>query len=179
MSTALRLARAGTASLLVSLFAACSSLPSMPSIPGLGGGSSAEASTGSYGKKQLQDLYSGFVRAEGFQPEITPSGNVKFTRNSRIHILYVDEKDPTYFRLAMAFAESDKSAAARARRLEGASFASGEVKVGKAYLDSDGDPTISVELFAKSPEEAKPLLARMLKVLDLTYTKYQEGARNR
>jgi hypothetical protein len=139
----------------------------------------AAASAQTYSKQQLQDLYSSFVTAEGFRPEITPAGNVKFKREGRTHVIYVDEKDPTYFRLVIAFAEDDKSQATRNRRLEAASFASGEVKVGKAYLDSEGDPVFSVEIFTIVPGDAKGIFNRLLKVLDLTYTKYQDKFNNR
>ena len=133
----------------------------------------AAASAQTYTKAQLQELYSSFVTAEGFHPEITPSGNVKFKREGRTHVIYVDEKDPAYFRMVFAFAEDDKSPATRLRRLEAASYATSEVKVGRAYLDSEGDPVFSAEIFTVVPGDAKTLLDRLLKVLDLTYEKYQ------
>jgi len=134
--------------------------------------SAFSASAQTYSKTQLQELYSSFVTAEGYRPEVSPAGNVKFKREGRTHVIYIDEKDPTYFRMVIAFAEDDKSAATRSRRLEAASFASGEVKVGKAYLDSDGDPVFSIEIFTVVPGDAKSLMDRMLKVMDLTYEKY-------
>ena len=131
------------------------------------------ASAQTYTKQQLQELYSSFAAAEGYRAEVTPAGNVKFKREGRTHVIYADEKDPTYFRMVFAFAEDDKSAATRARRLEAASFASGEVKVAKVYLDSDGDPVFSVEIFTVVPGDAKGMFSRLLQVLDLVYDKYQ------
>ncbi|WP_089416030.1 hypothetical protein [Vitreoscilla filiformis] len=135
--------------------------------------SAMAASAQTYTKQQLQELYSSFVTGEGFRPEITPAGNVKFKREGRTHVIYVDEKDPTYFRMVFAFAESDKSQATRVRRLEAASFATGEVKVGKAYLDPEGDPVFSAEIFTVVPGDAKAMMPRILQIMDLTYEKYQ------
>ena len=132
------------------------------------------ASAQTYTKQQLQELYSSFVTAEGYKPELTQAGNVRFKREGRTLVIYCDEKDPSYFRMVMAFAEDDKSQATRIRRLEAASYATGEVKVGKSYLDSDGDPVFSVEIFTVVPGDAKTLIGRLLQVMDLTYTKYRE-----
>jgi hypothetical protein len=103
----------------------------------------ASASAQTYTKRQLQETYSAFLRTEGFRPEITQSGNVRFRREGRSYVIFVEENDPTYFRLVLAFSAEDKSLQARIRRLEGCNVASAEVKVVKVFLDSDGDPTFA------------------------------------
>ncbi len=125
-----------------------------------------------YTKQQLQETYSSHLSAEGFRPELTQAGNVRFRREGRIYAIYVDERDPTYFRLVLSFSVEDKSPAARTRRLEGVNVATGETKVIKAYLDSDSDPVFSAELFLIVPGDFKTTLPRLLRAMDSAYDKY-------
>jgi hypothetical protein len=105
-------------------------------------------------------------------PRSPASGNVKFRREGRSYLIIADEKDPTYFRMTWAFADEDKSAAARLRRLEGCNVASAEVKVIKAYLDSDGDPNFSAEMFLVVPGDFKSSMSLLLRAMDNAYDKY-------
>jgi hypothetical protein len=132
----------------------------------------AGASAQTYTKQQLQETYSTYLASEGYRPELTPSGNVKFRRESKTYVIYVDERDPTYFRLVLAFTAEDKSAAMRIKRLEGINTASGDTKVIKAYLDSDGDPTFSAEMFLVVPGDFKTTLSRLFRAIDSAYDKY-------
>ncbi len=126
-----------------------------------------------YTKQQLQETYSKFLGEEGYRPELTPSGNVRFRREGKTYVIYADEKDPTYFRLTLSFSAEDKSPAMRSKRLEGLNLATSETKVIKAYLDSDGDPTFSAEMFLIVPGDFKTTLARLLRAMDSAYEKYQ------
>jgi hypothetical protein len=130
------------------------------------------ASAQTYTKQQLQTTYSDFLATEGFRPELTQNGNVRFRREGRSYVIYVDADDPTYFRLVLAFSADDKSPQARIRRLEGVNTASNEVKVVKAFLDSDGDPTFAAEMFLVVPGDFKTTLNRLLRAMDNAYDKY-------
>jgi hypothetical protein len=126
----------------------------------------------SYATQQLQDIYSGHLAAEGLKPELNASGNVRFRREGRSYVIHVDERDPLYFRLTMAFAVEDKSAAARQRRLEGCNTATSEVKVIKCFLDDDGDPTFAAEMFVVVPGDFKLALNRALRAMDSAYERF-------
>ena len=128
----------------------------------------------SYTKQQLQETYTSYLSAEGFRPELTQSGNVRFRREGRNFLIYADESDPTYFRIVMAYGEEDKSAPARLRRLEGCNTASFEVKVVKCFLDKDGDPNFSGEMFLVVPGDFKTALGRLLRAMDSANDKYQK-----
>jgi hypothetical protein len=134
--------------------------------------SRADAQT--YTKQQLQETYTAYLSSEGFRPELTSSGNVKFRREGRSFLIFADENDPTYFRMVMAFSAEDKSAQARLRRLEGCNTTSFEVKVVKCYLDNDGDPNFSAEMFLVVPGDFKTALTRLLRAMDNGYEKYQK-----
>ena len=130
------------------------------------------ASAQTYTKQQLQETYSTYLAAEGYRPEVTPNGNIRFRRESRIYVIYCDERDPTYFRLVLSFSAEDKSPAMRAKRLEGINVASADTKVIKAYLDSDGDPTFAAEMFLVVPGDFKTTVQRLFRAIDSAYEKY-------
>lgn len=125
-----------------------------------------------YTKAQLQEVYSTHLSSEGFRPELTNSGNVRFRREGRSYVIYVEENDPTFFRLVLTFSAEDKSPQARARRLDGCNTASAETKVVKAFLDSDGDPNFSSEMFLIVPGDFKSTLSRTLRAMDSAYEKH-------
>ena len=130
------------------------------------------AAAQTYTKAQLQETYSAHLSSEGFRPEITQSGNVRFRREGRSYVIFVEENDPTYFRMVLAFTAEDKSPQARIRRLEGCNTASAEVKVVKAFLDNDGDPNFASEMFLIVPGDFKATLSRLLRATDNAYEKY-------
>jgi hypothetical protein len=134
----------------------------------------APALAQTYTKDQLQQTYMSYLQTEGFNPNITQAGNVRFRREGRYYIIYVDEKDPEYFRLVLSFSAEDKSAQARMRRLEGANLATTETKVVKAYVDSDGDPNFACEMFLIVPGDFKTHLPRLLRAMDTAYEKYNK-----
>ena len=130
------------------------------------------ASAQTYTKQQLQETYSGYLSNEGYRPEITPNGNVRFRREGKIYVIYADERDATYFRLVLSFTAEDKSQAMRVKRLEGINVASSDTKVIKAYLDSDGDPTFAAEMFLVVPGDFKTTIQRLFRAMDSAYEKY-------
>ena len=127
----------------------------------------------SYSKEQLQQTYMDYLQSEGFNPNITQQGNVRFRREGRYYIIYVDEKDPEYFRLVLSFSAEDKSPQARLRRMEGTNLATVETKVVKAYVDNDGDPNFACEMFLIVPGDFKTHLSRLLRAMDTAYDKYR------
>ena len=126
----------------------------------------------SYTKDQLQQTYMQYLQQEGYNPNVTQAGNVRFRREGRFYIIYVDEKDPEYFRLVLSFSADAKSPQARMRRMEGANLATTETKVVKAYVDSDGDPNFACEMFLIVPGDFKTHLSRLLRAIDTAYDKY-------
>lgn len=125
-----------------------------------------------YTKDQLQQTFMSYLSQEGYNPNVTQAGNVRFRREGKFYIIYVDEKDPEYFRLVLSFSAEDKSPQARLRRLEGANLATNETKVVKAYIDNDGDPNFACEMFLIVPGDFKTHLSRLLRAIDTAYDKY-------
>lgn len=125
-----------------------------------------------YSQRQLQDLVSRHLNAESLKPEITDQGNVRFRNQGRIFVIHLDERDPLYFRLTMAFAVDDKGADARVRHLEGCNAASSDVKAIKCYLDDDGDPVFAAEMFLVVPDDFSLAFDRLLRAMDSAFRRY-------
>jgi hypothetical protein len=137
-------------------------------------GAAAPSLAQTYSKEQLQQTYMSYLNAEGYNPNITQAGNVRFRREGKFYIIYVDEKDPEYFRLVLSFSADDKTPQARNRRIEGANLATTETKVVKAYIDSDGDPNFACEMFLIVPGDFKTHMSRLLRAMDTAYEKYNK-----
>lgn len=125
-----------------------------------------------YSRKQLQDIVSRHLNAESLRPEFTDSGNLRFRNQGRVYVVHVDERDPLYFRLTMAFVADDKGPEARQRHLEGCNAASTDVKVIKCFLDEDGDPTFAAEMFLVVPDDFSLAFDRLLRAMDSAYRRY-------
>lgn len=125
-----------------------------------------------YSQRQLQDIVSRHLAAESLRPELTATGNVRFRSQGRTFVVHVDERDPLYFRLTMAFVADDKSPAARQRFLEGCNTATAEVKVIKCFLDEEGDPTFAAEMFLVVPGDFTLAFDRLLRAMDSAYRRY-------
>ncbi len=125
-----------------------------------------------YSQRQLQDIFSRHLAAESLRPELTTAGNVRFRSQGRTFVIHVDERDPLYFRLTMAFVADDKSPSARQRFLEGCNAATADVKVIKCFLDEEGDPTFAAEMFLVVPADFTLTLDRLLRAMDSAYRRY-------
>lgn len=134
--------------------------------------SAGAASAQEYSQRQLQDIFSRHLAAESLRPEVTATGNVRFRSQGRTFVIHVDERDPLYFRLTMAFVADDKSEAARQRLLEGCNTATADVKVIKCFLDEEGDPTFAAEMFLVVPGDFTLTFDRLLRAMDSAYRRY-------
>lgn len=125
-----------------------------------------------YSRQQLQDIVSRHLAAEALRPEVTATGNVRFRSQGRTFVVHLDERDPLYFRMTMAFVADDRSPAARQRLLEGCNTASADVKVIKCFLDDEGDPTFAAEMFLVVPGDFTLAFDRVLRAMDSAYRRY-------
>lgn len=134
--------------------------------------SAGTATAQDYSQRQLQEIFSRHLSAESLRPELTSAGNVRFRSQGRTFVVHIDERDPLYFRLTMAFVADDKSEAARHRLLEGCNAAAADVKVVKCFLDEEGDPTFAAEMFLVVPGDFTLAFDRLLRAMDSAYRRY-------
>lgn len=134
----------------------------------------ASAFAQEFSKEQLQQTYLQYLGAEGYKPSVTESGNILFRREGKSYIIFVNEKDPEYFQMWLAFKADDTSPEGRRKDIESANTANAETKVVKVYLDSEGDPTFSAEMLLVVPGDFKIHFSRLLRAIDYARDKFQD-----
>jgi hypothetical protein len=116
-------------------------------------------------KKELQQLYSEYLREEGYKPEIDGDGDVVFKREGRVYFIAVSEKDPEFFRVVLANIWPIESEEERSQVLIAADLSNAKSKVAKVFTVKD-DVWVSVELFLSSPADFKGVFNRSMSGID-------------
>ena len=136
--------------------------------------SAADAAAQSYSRQQLQEVYMKYLAAEGYRPEVSELGNVRFRREGRPYAILVDEKDPTLFRVVLTFAVDNRSPALRERRLEALNTAALETRLIKTYINDKNEPAFTAEMFLIVPGDFKTHFPRIMRLFDTAYDKYSK-----
>lgn len=117
-------------------------------------------------KKKLQNLYMEYLVAEGYRPEIDKDGDVQFRREGRLFFIQVSEKDPEFFRVALANFWSIESESERLRVLAAADHSNAQSKVCKVFTVKE-NVWAGIELFVASPSDFKAVFKRSMTALDV------------
>jgi hypothetical protein len=115
-------------------------------------------------KAQLQQMYSDYLREEGFSPKVDEDGDVGFKFEGGNYFIDVDESDPMYFSLVYANFWEIEDGEERAKVLEAANETSRTKKVIKVYAQQD-NVWASVEIFLPAPDQFQGVFNRSLTAL--------------
>ena len=118
-------------------------------------------------KRDMANMYSNYLRSEGYAPKIDDDGDVIFKYEGRTYLIMPDERDQQFFRLIFPNFWSIESEAERQKVLAAAGHATGLTKVGKVYIMRDST-WASVEIFLASPDHFSAVFTRSLFDLVLT-----------
>ncbi len=130
------------------------------------GAVTAQVSTSSSLKKeQLQRLYTEYLTAEGYKPEVDSDGDVRFKREGRTYFIDVSEKDPEFFHVVLANIWPIESEKERLQVLAAADYSNAKSKVSKVHTVRD-DVWVSIELFVASPDDFKGVFNRVMSAFD-------------
>ena len=127
-------------------------------------------------KAQLQQVYSDYLREEGFSPKVDSDGDVQFKFEGSNYFIAVDEKDPMYFALVYANFWEIEDAAERAKVLEAANHVCRNQKVVKVYA-LESNVWASIEIFLPSTDQFKPVFNRALRALQDGKNKFVDQMR--
>lgn len=123
------------------------------------------SASGSLKKEQLQRLYTEYLTAEGYKPEVDSDGDVRFKREGRTYFIDVSEKDPEFFHVVLANIWSIESEKERLQVLAAADYSNAKSKVSKVHTVRD-DVWVSIELFVASPDDFKGVFKRVMSAFD-------------
>ncbi|HWG85640.1 MAG TPA: YbjN domain-containing protein [Deinococcales bacterium] len=123
-----------------------------------------------------QQLYLDFLAEEGFRPKLDDDGDITFKYQGRRYLLWANEDDEAFFRLAAVYIWPIESDEERARALEAANDVNRGTKVGKVYLTQD-DVWCAVELLFDPPEQFRGVFERALGVLEYCVRQFHDHMR--
>lgn len=119
------------------------------------------------------EMYAEFLKSEGYSPTIDSDGDVVFKYEGRTYLLYGNESDPQFFRIAFPNFWAIESAEER-RRVERACLeVTANMKVVKVY-PVDDDTWASVELLVDPPEAFRAVFRRSLVLLQEAAHEFRE-----
>lgn len=129
-------------------------------------------------KDELQASYKSRLDELGYRPSISELGNVLFKAEGHTYVIYLDEKDPKFFRLVLAFqapaAAGDDQIAKRHKALNDATRTT---KTVKAYVADGGATHFAVEEFQATPGDATANMPRMIRAMQAAHNKYLQAMR--
>ena len=129
-------------------------------------------------KDELQASYKSRLDELGYRPSVSDMGNVLFKAEGHTYVIYLDEKDPKFFRLVLAFqAPAAAGEDQNAKRHKALNDATRTTKTVKAYVADSGATHFAVEEFQATPGDATANLPRMIRAIQAANTKYVQAMR--
>ena len=114
-------------------------------------------------KEAREELYTDFLRAEGYLPDLEKDGSVVFEKGDKSYVVVVDDDAEFFQVMAPIWKIHDEAERVKARRA--AHEVMGSTKVAKLYVYED-DICVAVELFCIPPEAFKRVFGRCMASLE-------------
>ena len=127
-------------------------------------------------KKSLQEMYTSFLKAEGYIGKIDKDGDVTFKREGKNYFIRVNDDDSKFFRLVFPAFWKIEDPAENLRALAAAEESNRKSKVSKVFL-VNGNTWASIELFVDKPEDFKKIFSRSLSALQNGVANYVKAMR--
>lgn len=126
--------------------------------------STVHAEEKKFTKDELQELYLSFLKREGYIPKLDEDGDISFKSESKNYYIFIDEKDPQFFRLVFPGFWEIENEKERARVLMAASHATWQTKCAKVFMVKD-NVWASIEIFVAEPKDFEPVFSRSMAAL--------------
>lgn len=111
------------------------------------------------------ELYFEFLAEEGYRPSRFEDGDIGFRREGKQYVLFTEEDDPQFFRLAALYVWPIENEDERVQALHAATAVTSQIKVAKVCVVDD-DVHATVELIFAEPGQFKPVFERAMSLLD-------------
>jgi len=117
-------------------------------------------------KQDLQNMYTSYLKEQGFQSSIDSDGDVQFKAEGRTFYIIVDTRDLQSFRILYPNFWEIESSDEKAKAVKVANYINRTTKVAKVYLNSkEDDVSMDVNIFIEKPEDFKLFFRRMIDLL--------------
>lgn len=119
------------------------------------------------------EMYVDFLREEGYVPKVDEDGDVVFKCEGRTYIVFGEEKDESYFRLAFPAFWEIESADEEDQAREAINELNAKMKVMKLFIVRD-NVWASVEMFLDPIESFKSVFTRSLNLLQQGVNEFRD-----
>lgn len=123
-------------------------------------------------RAQMQQMYSDYLKAEGYKPELDQDGDVVFKREGKTFFIQVSDQDQNYFRLVLPNFWTIESPAERAKVMIAADKTNSLSKAAKVFTTANNNVWVSVEIFVNDPRDFKAIFPRAASALDNGYSNF-------
>ena len=129
-------------------------------------------------REELQEVYVGYLKREGYSPEIDSDGNVTFKLEGGRYVILIDPKDRAFFHLAYFGFWKVETDADRQKALAAANQAMMTTKLAKVLVTKK-TVVATVGLFVREPAEFATFFERAVRGVQLAVRKFaDEMAKN-
>ena len=122
-------------------------------------------------RNELTELYFNFLQEEGYRPTVDDDGDLLFKAEGKTFIIFVNEEDPTFFRLVFPNFWPIEDEDEYAKVLDAANLATARTKVTKIYSVND-NVWASAEVFVPEIEDFKKLFGRCMDALRVGFSAF-------
>jgi hypothetical protein len=119
------------------------------------------------------EMYSEYLREEGYVPRVDDDGDVVFKKEGGTYILFADEEDKTYFRLVFPAFWEIESEDEDERARQAINELNADLKVIKLYVVRN-NVWAGVEMFIDPIESFRATFPRSIRLLANAVNKFRE-----
>jgi hypothetical protein len=117
-------------------------------------------------KTQLQNMYTTYLKKQGYQSEVDSDGDVTFKAEGRNFWIDIDDRDLQSFRIVFSNFWEIESLAEKEKCYEVANYINRTTKVAKVFINSREDNvSMDANIFIEKPEDFEFHFRRMLDLL--------------
>ncbi|MGA9115702.1 MAG: hypothetical protein WB626_02895 [Bacteroidota bacterium] len=127
-------------------------------------------------KKARAEMYSAYLRNEGFSPTIGEKGEVLFKMEGRTYVIFSDENDEPFFQIVFPNFWTIESEQERAKVERAALHATAATKVAKIY-PVESNVWGSIEMFLTPPDSFKAVFHRSMGALTAAVNNFAQEMR--
>jgi hypothetical protein len=125
-------------------------------------------------KSELQKMYLGYLRDEGYSPSLNSVGDVGFKIEGRNYYISVDENDPVYFRIVYPDFWKIESEAERGKVSTVIMSINRTTKLARVYIEAWDNTYIDAGIFLNTPEDFKYHFSRMISTIQTARRKFAD-----
>jgi hypothetical protein len=126
-------------------------------------------------KKELQGLYLGFLRDEGYKGELDDDGDISFKYEGGFYYIFVDAEDEKYFHMVCPYFWKLEEEEEKLKALRAVNLVNRQYKCGKLFLiKEEKNVTADIGVFFNDVSEFKVFFYRLIGIIQAMVNDFVE-----